>query len=559
MTIEYPGRARARTAAPLIGTALGLALGIGAFGAPALRAATVAPGGLRSADVWQERQEQQEQERREQQEAAEQAAYREAREAVGRGRFEQASELFARLRELYPRSRYDAESMYWQAFSLYRLEHLREALAVLESQLDQYPMARITEDSRDLELRIRSLLGQRGDAQAAQRALREAEVALAAVAGGQQETERTMRLAEEAIAASQARAGESLDRQRELVEAQQAQQARLASEMAQMMERSAADRDAMAMEIAAARAAGQTGVQEACADDVRHAAIQAVMQMEPERAIPLLRGVLEQRDECAAPLREQAVFVLGQQDAAAVEDLMIDVARNDPDPGVQEAAVFWLSQVGSEHTAAVLADILESTDNAVLQENAIFALSQHSSERAAEILRSYALDASRPERVREKAIFWLTQNPEYADPGFLMALYEQLDSSALKEHVFIQLSQLNDPDAANWVLDRALDTSEDPDVRRQALFWAGQQPSLDLRRLEGLYEHLPDRGMREQLIYLYAQRQEPERVDRLIEIARVEKDPELRKAVIFWLGQTGDQRAVDYLLELLERPPEEPL
>ena len=73
--------------------------------------------------------------------------------------------------------------------------------------------------------------------------------------------------------------------------------------------------------------------------------------------------------------------------------------------------------------------------------------------------------------------------------------------------------------------------------------------------MDGLYPRLDDAGMKEQLIFLYAQRQEPERVDRLIEIIEAEEDPELRKRAIFWLGQTGDERAIEFLLNLVDDPP----
>ncbi|MFV1987013.1 MAG: HEAT repeat domain-containing protein [Gemmatimonadota bacterium] len=434
------------------------------------------------------------------QQGEEVVAYRRAREAVAQGQFERAADLFSLLREQYPNTQYGANSYYWQAFAMYRSEALREALGVLESQLAEYPAARISEDARDLELRIRSMLGQRGDARSAERALREAEMALA----------RTEMLV-----------------QRSTVRA----------------------RDVMAMEIAAARAGAAT--QEGCeGDDVRQAALQALMQMETERALPLLRGVLERRDECSVALRKQAVFVLGQLDPADVEDLMIHVARTDPDPGVQEAAVFWLSQAGSDNAVSALSDLLESTENPVLQENAIFALSQNPGDRAWEVLRAYVLTEENPERVREKAISWLSQNADRADAAFLMDLYSRVEAVGLKEHIFITLTRRDDAVAVDWVLERALDTNEQVELRKQALFWAGQNSAIDLDRLRGLYERLADREMKEQLIFLYAQRQEPERVDRLIEIIESEEDVELRKRAIFWLGQTGDERAIEFLLRL---------
>ena len=59
--------------------------------------------------------------------------------------------------------------------------------------------------------------------------------------------------------------------------------------------------------------------------------------------------------------------------------------------------------------------------------------------------------------------------------------------------------------------------------------------------------------MREQLIFVYSQRHEPAMVDKLFDIAKNEKDPELRKKAIFWLGQSRDPRVQQFLLDLINR------
>jgi HEAT repeat protein len=488
--------------------AIGLGFALGSAGTVEAMSA----GTLGTTGVAQEAQERSE----------EDDVYRRAREAVARGQFEQAADLFAQMRDRYPGSRYAADSYYWQAFAMYRLESLRDALDVLNTQLEDFPTARISQDARDLQLRIRSMLGQRGDAQEAEAALRAAEMALATQRYVEDANlNRAMMAAEQALARSQMVAGPATER------------AMRAREMAAM----------------------RAEVGEGCeGDEVRQAALQALIQMETERALPLLRGLLEQRDECSVALRKQAIMVLGRLDPVEVEALIIDAVRNDPDPGVQEAAVFWLSSVGSDSAVTALADILSSTDNPVLEENAIFALSQHMGDRAADLLRDYALDTARPAHVREKAIFWLSQNPEHAEARFFMDLYASLDEPALKDHVFHTVSQMGDADAIDWVLERALDPDEHVGLRKQALFWAGQHRAIELNRLQGLYERLDDRQMKEQLIYLYAQRDEPERIDRLIEIIEAEDDADLRKRAIFWLGQTGDERAIEFLLSIARDP-----
>ncbi len=456
-------------------------------------------------------------------------SYREARRALTRENFRQAIELFAGLRERYPSSQYAADSYYWQAFSLYRMDALRDALDLLDAQLTTHPGASTAGDARDLELRIRGRLGQRGDAASAERSLRLAEATLAReVSRGVGPPGGAAYAYEQALANSA------------------------------MVSELALRRAAGALE--AVQAQGLTGafrVQEGCdEEEVQQAALQALMQMNTDRALPILEKVLARRDECSVPLRKQAIFVLSQHDPETTESIIIDVARNDPEPEVQEAAIFWLSQVGSDTALEALTDILSASDDPRLQENAIFALSQHGSARAGELLRGYALDSTRPDRVREKAIFWLSQHPDNADADFLIELYGRLESESLRESVFFSMAQLGETSAVEWMLERALDSNESIELRKQALFWGGQDGTVDLDRLGGLYQRLENREMKEQLIFLYAQRQEPAAIERLIDIARTETDPELRKRVVFWLGQTGDERAIEYLLELVEDPPQ---
>ena len=62
-----------------------------------------------------------------------------------------------------------------------------------------------------------------------------------------------------------------------------------------------------------------------------------------------------------------------------------------------------------------------------------------------------------------------------------------------------------------------------------------------------LYDRSSNRAMKEQLIFLYSQRREREVVDKMLDIARSEKDRELQKKAIFWLGQSKDPRVVQLL------------
>src|SRR4029077_6935982 len=93
-------------------------------------------------------------------------------------------------------------------------------------------------------------------------------------------------------------------------------------------------------------------------DDRRIAALNAVLQMDPDRAVPLLKTVLARRDEGSACLRRKAVFLLSQKHTDETSSSLLNPVRSDPDREVREQAVFWLSQVPGDETAVALDSIL---------------------------------------------------------------------------------------------------------------------------------------------------------------------------------------------------------
>jgi hypothetical protein len=283
------------------------------------------------------------------------------------------------------------------------------------------------------------------------------------------------------------------------------------------------------------------------------AALNALQQMDASRARPVLRKVLARRDAASVCLRRKAVFLVAQQQADGTEDILLESVRNDPDPEVQRQAVFWLSQVGTERAVKALDSILRFSKDPDIQDKAVFALSQHNRPGAQQALRAYAERADVPEAAREKAIFWLGQQGSAENGTFLRSLYGRLKSNELRKKVIFSLSQMGGTENGKWLLGIARDASQGIEMRKQALFWAGQA-GVPITELTALYGNVADQAMREQLIFVYSQRDEPAALDRLIEIAKRDPNPELRKRALFWLGQSGDSRAVQALQEVIEQP-----
>ena len=284
------------------------------------------------------------------------------------------------------------------------------------------------------------------------------------------------------------------------------------------------------------------------------AALNALLQMDEARARPVLQQVLARRDAGSVCLRRKAVFLVAQQHADGTEDILLESVRTDPDPEVQRQAVFWLSQVGTDRAVSALDSILRFSKDPDIQDKAVFALSQHGSPRAQQALRAYAERAEVPEPAREKAIFWLGQTGSPENAAFLRSLYGRLKSDELKKKkVVFSLSQMGGPENGKWLLGLARDPAQGIEMRKQALFWAGQG-GVSIAELTGLYASVADQAMREQLVFVYSQRDEPAAVEKLIDIARRDPNPELRKRALFWLGQSEDSRAVQALQDIIEQP-----
>lgn len=289
-----------------------------------------------------------------------------------------------------------------------------------------------------------------------------------------------------------------------------------------------------------------------CPDqDLQVAVVESLLMSSTEVAMPTLKKLMERRDACSAALREKSVFIISQKRSAEAEDLLLDAARNDPSPKVREQAVFWLSQVNSDKAVTAIEEILRTSNDPKLIEQAVFALSQHRSPRAGEILRDIATRSNAPTEARKNAIFWLGQRRGAESAAFLRNLYSSLNETELKEGVIFALSQNRADGNGDFLFEIALNTRESMELRKGALFWAAQQRALPLNRLGELYQSMPDREMREQIIFALSQRREPEAVDRLMDIVRNERDVELRKNAIFWLGQSRDPRAARFLADLI--------
>ena len=182
--------------------------------------------------------------------------------------------------------------------------------------------------------------------------------------------------------------------------------------------------------------------------------------------------------------------------------------------------------------------------------SAIFAATLADSVQIDRRLYDFARNDSNPREARDQAIFWLGQTGEESAP-MLRSLYTQVNTESLKDKVIFSLSQqrgVND----QWLLDLVANRNESIEMRKKALFWAGQT-GASMAELGRIYSRSNEREMKDQMIFVFSQRREPAAVDKLMDIARNDPDREARRKAMFWLGQSRDPRVVTMLTDIITR------
>jgi HEAT repeat protein len=101
----------------------------------------------------------------------------------------------------------------------------------------------------------------------------------------------------------------------------------------------------------------------------------------------------------------------------------------------------------------------------------------------------------------------------------------------------------------------ARDESVASDTRESAVFWVSQAAGdAATRGLDSLVsDEKGDRDIREHAVFALSQRPKDEGVPILIRIAKTNKDPEIRRKALFWLGQSEDPRALALFEEILTK------
>jgi len=259
--------------------------------------------------------------------------------------------------------------------------------------------------------------------------------------------------------------------------------------------------------------------------DTRRQAIQWMGLLGDVKVVPVLVTFARQGgagptggdidDDTEAPgkkgLGTSAMAALSTLENGVGVPALIDLARNGS-AGMRASAVFWLGQTGDTRARAELHRVIEN--------------------------------GSEDERLRAHAIFSLSNGGDVpaSEYAYLRGIYPRLTSRKLKEAVFQGMGDTDRSEGSAWLIARAGDSGESIDLRKSALFWAGQRKATPTRDLVALYRASTNSELREHALFVLSQRDDEDAFNELMRIARDDSDKSMRARALFWLGQKDDPR-----------------
>ncbi len=305
--------------------------------------------------------------------------------------------------------------------------------------------------------------------------------------------------------------------------------------------------DAKALQVEVRQAVGQPVRPEQESDDeLKLLAIRGLLNTDAERALPMLEALIQ--SNAAPKLKDQALFVLGMSESPKAREILVSVAKGKGNPDLQLAAIKYLGFKNADQNRPLLVDIYKSTTDVDVKRRVIEALAGTTGQFTYALTQYYEPNVRvMVDTAKAGAEAALKASAEAAAvQKDLWTLYQSESELKLKQQMVQALAQAQ----SEKVLELAR-TEKDQELRKTAIQSLGMMKSPKTGEvLMSLYKDEKDAGLKKAIIRgLYTQHN----VTALVQIARQETDPAVKKDVVEKLSTMKDKEAVDYMIELLKK------
>jgi hypothetical protein len=185
--------------------------------------------------------------------------------------------------------------------------------------------------------------------------------------------------------------------------------------------------------------------------------------------------------------------------------------------------------------------VLTGNNSLALKKRALFVLALSEDPRAHDLLVQYAKGSGTPD-LQVEAIRYLVSRDRQAMAPELKSIYASTTDQDVRRAV---ISAYRDAGDKASLLAIASSRSDAPELRRTAV--GSLRGLATAQELSSLYTQEPDTSVRSQIL---SDLSSIGAADQLVNVARAEKDPDLRRRAIMGLAERSDDRTMSRLTEL---------
>jgi hypothetical protein len=294
--------------------------------------------------------------------------------------------------------------------------------------------------------------------------------------------------------------------------------------------------DANALEVEVRQKTSAPVTPDAAADDeIKIIAVNALGDS-PD-AVPILERLISGPQ--SPKLKDRALFVLAQNQSAQARAVLVKIAKGGANPELQLRAVRYLGQIGSTENREILSQVYAASPDVQVKRQIIRSYMEAND-------RGKLLTVARAETDQSLRIEAVRRLGDMGAGAELAELYAKETSAEVKKTILrgFANSRQNDRLAA------VAQSETDPELKRTAIRSLGLNRSAETgAQIVAIYAKDQNRDVREAAIdALFLQNN----ATALIQLARQEKDPELKRRIISKLAVMKSDEAKQFFLEILK-------
>ncbi|MBI2685847.1 MAG: HEAT repeat domain-containing protein [Acidobacteria bacterium] len=272
-------------------------------------------------------------------------------------------------------------------------------------------------------------------------------------------------------------------------------------------------------------------------EEIKLAAMNSLMHSDSDRAVPLLEKMLERRS--SPQIQERALQLLTQSNASSAREVVVKIAKGGGNPSLQGRAIRHLASHNSPENLQILGDVYRSAPDASLKR---LVLRGYMSFGERDRLFAVAKSDTDP-AMRREAIQMLGGMGAHTQ---LAELYGSESSTEVRASIMRGMMAAG----SSSKLIEIAKGEKDPALSEMAIqHLGGIHSAAASEALASMYQSGATTEVRRRILRSLAAQNSAKQ---LIDVAKNEKDPDLRRQAVQYLTHMRSPEATAYLMELLK-------